>query len=93
MTAMRILGTTGIGMITGNQIKAARALLDWTQDDLASTAGVTSRTVRSLEADAHRPFDQTFSKLRSALEKAGITFLESDAGVGVMLAMQPQPRS
>lgn len=80
-------------MITGNQIKAARSLLDWTQDDLASVAGVTSRTVRSLEADAHRPFDKTFSKLELALESAGIRFLNTEAGVGVILAASQGAKS
>lgn len=77
-------------MITGSQLRAARALLDWTQDDLASTAGVTARTVRFFEAGTHRPYEQTVRQLRIALEKAGIEFLESEAAIGVMLSLKGQ---
>lgn len=71
--------------MTGNQLRAARALLDWTQQDLATNAGVATRTVRFFEAGSRQPYDQTISQLQDALEKAGIVFLESEAGIGVML--------
>ncbi len=72
-------------MITGNQLRAARALLDWTQDDLAATAGVTERTVRSCEEGGRQPYARTIARLRGALESAGIEFIESETGVGVLL--------
>jgi transcriptional regulator with XRE-family HTH domain len=75
-------------MITGSQLRAARALLDWTQDDLAERSGVTAQTIRLFEAGNRRPYRQTVDQLKSALEEAGIEFLVSDVAVGVMLASQ-----
>ena len=62
------------------QVKAARALLGWSQDDLAAKAGVSVPTVKRLEAGdgflGGRP--QTAQKLRSAVESAGIEFTNGD---------------
>jgi predicted transcriptional regulator len=67
-------------------IKAARALLDWTQDDLAEHSGVSQPTIKRLEAEggdlAGRP--ETREKIRRALEKAGIEFKNGDQP-GVLL--------
>ncbi|AMN43689.1 helix-turn-helix domain-containing protein [Rhodoplanes sp. Z2-YC6860] len=70
------------------QIKAARALLGWSQDQLASNASVSVPTVKRLEAAdgvlGGRP--DTAQKLQEALEKAGIQFIEENGGgVGVRL--------
>lgn len=72
-------------MITGSQARAARALLDWTQLQLAEKCGVTARTIRSFEDGAGRPFDNTVTRIQHALEDAGIIFLQSAAGYGVMI--------
>src|SRR5262245_58909318 len=64
------------------QIKAARALLGWSQDQLALTAGVSVPTVKRLEAAdgilGGRP--DTAQKLQEALETAGIQFIEENGG-------------
>ena len=78
-------------MITGSQLRAARALLDWTQDDLAERSGVTPQTIRLFEAGNRRPHAQTIDRLQSALEDAGIEFLTSDAAVGVLLGGLSRP--
>ena len=75
----------GFSMITGSQLRAARALLDWTQEQLATESGVTERTIRSLEDNKTRPFERTADRLREALEAAGVTFLDTASGVGVLL--------
>ncbi len=63
------------------QIKAARALLGWSQDDLAKRSGVSEPTIGRLEAQGGelggRP--ATGDKLRRALEKAGIEFTNGNA--------------
>ncbi|HEY4313692.1 MAG TPA: helix-turn-helix domain-containing protein [Pirellulales bacterium] len=70
------------------QIKAARALLGWSQDDLAKFAEVSVPTVKRLEA-AEGPLGGrtgTTEKLISALEHAGIEFIvENGGGAGVRL--------
>jgi transcriptional regulator with XRE-family HTH domain len=60
-----------------SQIKAARALLGWSQERLAEMAGVSVPTVKRLEA-ASGPLggrQDTGRKLRGALERAGIDFI------------------
>ena len=70
------------------QIKAARALLSWSQEELASSARVSLPTVKRLEALdgplGGRP--DTARKVRSALEAAGVDFIdENGGGPGVRL--------
>jgi predicted transcriptional regulator len=82
--------------ITGAQIRAARAFLGWTIDDLATAAAVGHSTIQKVEEVDGEPRidsalqwrsdarDEALAKIRSALEKAGITFLpESPQGVGL----------
>ena len=62
------------------EIKAARALLGWSQDDLAERSGVSAPTIGRLEADGGEIGGraETEQKIRRALEKAGIEFLNGD---------------
>jgi DNA-binding XRE family transcriptional regulator len=64
------------------QVKAARALLAWSQEDLASAADVSLPTVKRLEAQ-DGPLggrDKTGLKLCAALEAAGVEFIEENGG-------------
>jgi transcriptional regulator with XRE-family HTH domain len=73
-------------MITPQQSRAARALLDWSQGFLAEKAGVGIVTVRQLEAGAHVPRRATLDVIRRALESAGVEFIdENGGGAGVRL--------
>lgn len=58
-------------------IKAARNLLEWDQSDLADKSGVSLPTIKRLEAAGGElgGLPETGDKLRAALEKAGIEFL------------------
>ena len=75
------------------QIKAARALLAWSQDDLAAAAEVSIPTIKRLEAQ-DGPLggrSETGKKMISALESAGVEFLnENDGGPGVRLRKTQQ---
>jgi len=70
------------------QIKAARALLAWSQDDLAAAAEVSIPTIKRLEAQ-DGPLggrNETGKKIISALESGGGEFLdENGGGPGVRL--------
>ena len=73
-------------MISPSQCRAARALLDWSQQQLADNAGVGIVTIRQLEADAHEPRRATLEVVRRALEAAGVEFIdENGGGAGVRL--------
>ena len=70
------------------QVKAARALLGWSQQDLARESGVSEPTIGRLEAadGVLGGRGETAEKIRVALEKAGIEFIDEDRrGVGVLL--------
>ncbi|WP_131872433.1 MULTISPECIES: helix-turn-helix domain-containing protein [unclassified Bradyrhizobium] len=70
------------------QIKAARALLGWSQDDLANQSGVSVPTVKRLEAADGDVGGraETGDALVAALEKAGVEFIpENGGGAGVRL--------
>jgi transcriptional regulator with XRE-family HTH domain len=75
-------------MISVRQVKAARALLGWSQDDLADKSGVSKPTVARLEtADGDLGgYAGTREKLVDALESAGVIFVEENGeGPGVRL--------
>jgi predicted transcriptional regulator len=73
-------------MITPEQCRAARGLLDWSQKDLADRAGVGTVTIHQLEAAVSQPRRSTLEVVRRAFEKAGVEFIdENGSGVGVRL--------
>jgi DNA-binding transcriptional regulator YiaG len=73
-------------VIRPEQCRAARGLLDWSQQELAARAGVGIVTLRQLEAGAHEPRRATLMVIRQALESAGIQFIdENGGGPGVRL--------
>lgn len=73
-------------MISPEQCRAARALLDWSQQELADRAKVGIVTVRQLEAGQHEPRRSTLDVVRRALEGAGVVFIdENGGGAGVRL--------
>ena len=74
--------------ITPEQSRAARALLDITQRDLAAQSGVSLRTIANFEAGERQPILAISSAIQRALERAGVTFLDADRrdGPGVRLA-------
>ena len=73
-------------MITPEQCRAARGLLDWSQQDLATNAGIGIVTVRQVEAGLTAPRRATLVVVRQALERAGVDFIdENGGGAGVRL--------
>ncbi|WP_110747533.1 helix-turn-helix transcriptional regulator [Phyllobacterium leguminum] len=80
--------------ITGAQIRAARALVRWTAENLADAAGVGLSTIRRAEAEDGLP-SITAANLKLimiTLEGAGIEFIpENGGGPGVRLRA-PLPR-
>jgi transcriptional regulator with XRE-family HTH domain len=74
-------------MITPAQCRAARGLLDWSQQDLAARAGIGIVTVRQFEAAVHQPRRATLEVVKRAFEAAGIEFIDANnGGAGVRLA-------
>jgi len=77
------------------QVKAARALVGWSQEELAAAADVSLPTIKRLEAaEGWLAGRQTTSrKIRAALEKAGIEFIdENGGGPGVRLRQRQRSK-
>lgn len=74
-------------LITAAQCRAARALLDWSQDELALQASVNKWTILRFER-GKAVSRNTIHHLRRALEGGGVIFLAADgeANAGVRLA-------
>ena len=66
------------------QCRAARALLGWSQADLAREAEVAKKTIADFERGARTPYDRTLADIRTALESSGVTFIDG-AEPGVRL--------
>lgn len=78
-----------MALTTGNQLRAARGLVDISQEELAALAAVGINTVRNMESRGHRNLVSSFEnvlKVQRVLEARGVTFLpEGTQGVGVRL--------
>ena len=82
-------------LITTRQVKAARALLGWSQGDLAQHSAVSEPTIARLESVRGElgGREGTSEKIRLALESAGIEFIdENGGGPGVRLRKRQQER-
>ncbi len=80
-------------MLQSAQIRAARAMLSWRQEDLAKAAKTGLATIARIEqqdgpAQGHVA---TMIRIQGALERAGIRFIEEDGG-GHGVRLTPKPR-
>jgi predicted transcriptional regulator len=82
-------------VITTRQIKAARALLGWSQADLAHRSGVSEPTIARLESVNGQigGRERTTEKMRAAIEAAGVEFIdENGGGPGVRVRKRQQKK-
>lgn len=69
-----------------SQCRAARALLNWTQADLAEKADIAINTVKFFEMGERVPQKANRQKMREVLEAAGVEIIERNhAGPGARL--------
>jgi transcriptional regulator with XRE-family HTH domain len=77
---------TAAPMLTPEQLRAARALIDWSREDLAEQSGVSPNTVWGFEQGRSDPKLSTLNKWQRTLEAAGVEFIDdgakSDVGLG-----------
>lgn len=86
MVAVRRESVLVIRMITARQIRAARALLGWSQQQLADKAIVSHNALARLEKGSVDSRVSTINAVQKALTKAGVEFLSADQkGEGVRL--------
>ena len=73
-------------MITGDQIRAARALLRWSAKLLAEKSGVSVPTIQRMEVAGGVPtaITKNLEAIEQTLRNAGIEFIdENGGGVGI----------
>jgi transcriptional regulator with XRE-family HTH domain len=80
-------GSSPNSKITPEQLRAARALLGWSQTELAKQAGMSLPTVKRVETEGGpRVSEEARSALQRALTLGGIEFIdENGGGPGVRL--------
>ena len=64
--------------MTAAQCRAARALLQITQDQLATKSGVSQKAIANFELGKTVPMRANLVVLQQALELLGVEFLERD---------------
>jgi transcriptional regulator with XRE-family HTH domain len=67
------------------QVRAARALLGWTQKQLADRAGVSELFINRLERGDRLGHARKLADLRAALLEANVSFFASETEFGVSL--------
>jgi transcriptional regulator with XRE-family HTH domain len=73
-------------MLTPEQSRAARALIEWSQEELASQANLGPSTIRDFEKGRRVPTINNLAAIKRALEAAGVVFIpKNGGGVGVRL--------
>ncbi|MGO7898931.1 multiprotein-bridging factor 1 family protein [Rhizobium ruizarguesonis] len=79
-------------MITGAQVRGARAIVKWDQKQLAKAGDVSVETIKRLEkidGPLLSATGNTVSKIQAALESAGVAFIDGEysgsGGPGVRL--------
>ena len=77
-------------MINGPQLRAARAWLNLSQDQVAEITGVAKRTIARIESEATVAHDRTLRDIQAALEALGVEFLvEGGVGTGIRVVKKP----
>jgi transcriptional regulator with XRE-family HTH domain len=79
---------TACAMITSAQCRAARGLIDWSQQQLADAARVGVATIRLFEAGKGEQRHSTLTVIQQALEAGGVEFTNGDQP-GVRLRKSP----
>lgn len=67
--------------MTPAQCRAARALLNWTHQDLASAAGVSVNTVGEFEKGARNPIRTNLAAIEDAMTSNGVVFVPGGAAL------------
>ncbi len=67
-------------IITPGQCRGARAVLEWSQEQLATEAGVNRMTIADFEQGKRSPLRNNLVMIRQAFEQQGITFIDENGG-------------
>jgi transcriptional regulator with XRE-family HTH domain len=73
-------------------VRTARALLDWTQADLAKVAGIALATLKRFEKGHRTPIPVVRAAIFAALERAGVEFQDDGKRLGVSISVRKVPK-
>jgi transcriptional regulator with XRE-family HTH domain len=87
LSARRLHARKLVMLLTPEQLRAARGLLDWSRAELAKRSSTAPETIQAFEIGASDPKLSTLRKWRLALQRAGVAFIDPDDadGPGVRL--------
>jgi transcriptional regulator with XRE-family HTH domain len=73
-------------LISPEQCRAARGLLDWSREDLAKRSGVSKATLADFETGKRTPYDRTLADIERTFVAAGLAFIpENGGGAGLRM--------
>jgi transcriptional regulator with XRE-family HTH domain len=81
-------------MLEPAQIRAARALLGWRQEDLSKASGVGTATIQRIEKSKMpiSGYVSTLVRIQAAFEHAGVLFIDMDEAAGIGLRLSRKKR-
>jgi transcriptional regulator with XRE-family HTH domain len=81
-----MISMDGIISISPAQSRAARGLVEWSQNDLAARSNLSESTIRDFEKGRRTPGPNNLAAIRAALESGGVMFIDQNGnGPGVRL--------
>ena len=78
-------------VLTPSQSRAGRALVEWSQDELAKAAHLGLSTIRDFEKGRRVPTHNNLVAMRAALEAAGVVFIPQNGGGAGVRLRDPAP--
>lgn len=79
------MDTSDVSSITPAQLRAARALLGWSQREMADACSVGINTVGRMESGEKMPGKRTLAVIAQAFEDAGVVFSAESNIISVSL--------
>jgi DNA-binding XRE family transcriptional regulator len=81
-------------MLNKEQLKAARAWLGLSQNEVAKLSKVASKTIKNFERGASVPYERTLRDIQKSLEELGIEFVfDGGEGVGIHIRRSEAKRA
>ncbi|WP_417583415.1 helix-turn-helix transcriptional regulator [Pelagibacterium sp.] len=72
-------------IIVPAQIRAARGLVGWSQQDLAKKTGISRRSIMAIETSSAAARASTLKCIEQVFDEAGVEFLNEGSRIGVLL--------
>lgn len=79
-------------MLNKEQLRAARAWLGLSQNEVAKISKVASKTIKNFERGASLPYERTLRDIQKVLEERGIEFVfDGGEGIGIRIRRGGSP--